>query len=196
MQTEQHVKQNLAKYQPYINKLKIKYKKYKYYDEHELESWAHQGIIEALKKVDKNKNESSFVMAYINNYILLGLRNTGGMMGSKTVNFFRDDNRQLNNSIVSITDWREHNSELQLADTLPSGEPTPYDLLEQADSSQYLHDTIDSLPEEDQIIIKERFFNNATYKEIADKLNCSQPLIGIRIKSIMEKMKYLILDKI
>jgi RNA polymerase sigma factor (sigma-70 family) len=71
----------------------------------------------------------------------------------------------------------EQNKDMTYGEILPSGYPSPEEVLIKNESLDILREELDALPERERHVINLRWFENKTLREIAEELNVSKQTI-------------------
>lgn len=90
----------------------------------------------------------------------------------------------------SISDEREHGGgyTTSLGEILPSGYPSPEDILIKTETLDILREELDQLPEREKYVISSRWFDDKTLIEIAKEMNVSKQTIHGWEKSGIERL--------
>ena len=80
-------------------------------------------------------------------------------------------------SVVSLQGFQEGNDGA-VDDFLPSGGPTPADLVEQREQVAYLRDAVEQLPERLRVVVEGYFFGERPMAEIAEELGVTESRIS------------------
>lgn len=197
--TNEETKKYLEKFKPYINRMAKRYTK-RYFGKDDVVSWANMGIVKALERVDHNKNPNSFIMSYINHYILLGVKSQANFIKLKSKTFNAPDELKKINKIFSlqsgVSGSNDDSKQLTLSDIIPSGLETPYEAAESNELRGIINSEIDKLNEEEKDIIHKRFFEDATLQSIADDHGVTREWIRKQLGSICVKLKGSLQDKV
>ena len=77
----------------------------------------------------------------------------------------------------------------QHAKTRDSGEPSPYEKMEKADSISRMSELIDELPEKQREVVYLKFRHNMSYKEISDVASISVSNVGFILHTAIRKLR-------
>jgi RNA polymerase sigma factor (sigma-70 family) len=92
-------------------------------------------------------------------------------------------------SITSTTQDEEHEEEDGLIATIPSNEPTPFDVLSRMDEMKSFYKSLQELLTEDQYAVMCLYLQNYSYKEIATRLNLTTKKVDNLILASKKKIK-------
>ena len=116
----------------------------------------------------------------------------GGLLRTALGNKFKDLARKqspVTVSITSPTQDEEHEEDDGLIGTIPSGEPTPFDVLSRMDEMKSFYKSLQELLSQDQYAVMCLYLQNYSYKEIAERLNLSTKKVDNLILASKKKIK-------
>jgi RNA polymerase sigma factor (sigma-70 family) len=116
----------------------------------------------------------------------------GGLLRIALGNKFKDLARKqspVTVSITSTTQDEEHEEEDGLIATIPSNEPTPFDVLSRMDEMKSFYKSLQELLTEDQYAVMCLYLQNYSYKEIATRLNLTTKKVDNLILASKKKIK-------
>jgi RNA polymerase sigma factor (sigma-70 family) len=89
-----------------------------------------------------------------------------------------------------LTRRRRHpTTDLTAAEDIPSAQPTPQDILESRSIELLVHDTIDSLPDDERIVVTLYYMGEQSHAAIAQFLGVTSNTVKTRLYSARRRMK-------
>ena len=112
-----------------------------------------------------------------------------------TTNVCLDDIRKKKNRRVLSLDEEIHVEDGEMKRQIMSDDPLPDEIAEREELRSIVSSAIDSLPEEQRLVISLRDIQGLTYDEIAEVLDCPSGTVKSRINRARQALKNVLLTK-
>jgi len=112
-----------------------------------------------------------------------------------TTNVCLDDIRKKKNKKVISLDEEIHVEDGEMKRQIMSDDPLPDEVAEKEEMRRLVNDAINTLPEEQRLVISLRDIQGLTYDEIADVLDCPSGTVKSRINRARQALKNVLLKK-
>lgn len=112
-----------------------------------------------------------------------------------TTNVCLDDIRKKKNRKVISLDEEIHVEDGEMKRQIMSDDPLPDEVAEKEEMRHLVNDAINTLPEEQRLVISLRDIQGLTYDEIAEVLDCPSGTVKSRINRARQALKNVLLKK-
>lgn len=112
-----------------------------------------------------------------------------------TTNVCLDDIRKKKNRKVISLDEEIHVEDGEMKRQIMSDDPLPDEVAEKEEMRRLVNDAINTLPEEQRLVISLRDIQGLTYDEIAEVLDCPSGTVKSRINRARQALKNVLLKK-